>query len=280
MKVMTMKKLLSRILIGLIFIGVPVWALADYTIKDSGGTTQTILSFVCASTKICPAHVLIKSDGTEIGTTSNPVQVGAPSWAGGTLGAMANYGTSPGTVLVPGVNAYITNAPTVAQATAANLNMTEASAAAILSAVQGAIPAGTAIIGKVGVDQSTPGVTNGVTIAPSSASAVGIAPVVTASLESNHVIKASAGNLYDASITTGAVGGYFLGSNSTTAPTAGGGAIAPLFCVQAPANSTTSWSVAGNPPMPFSTGITLVFSTTGCLTNTASTTAFFSGRAQ
>jgi hypothetical protein len=35
------------------------------------------------------------------------------TWAGGTLGAMANYGTSPGAVLVPGVNASITNAPTV-----------------------------------------------------------------------------------------------------------------------------------------------------------------------
>lgn len=32
-----------------------------------------------------------------------------PTWAGGTLGAMANYGTSPGAVLVPGVNAFITN---------------------------------------------------------------------------------------------------------------------------------------------------------------------------
>lgn len=30
-------------------------------------------------------------------------------WGGGTLGAMANYGTSPGAVLVPGVNAFITN---------------------------------------------------------------------------------------------------------------------------------------------------------------------------
>jgi hypothetical protein len=33
--------------------------------------------------------------------------VGVPSWAGGTLGAMANYGTSPGAVLVPGVNAAV-----------------------------------------------------------------------------------------------------------------------------------------------------------------------------
>lgn len=32
------------------------------------------------------------------------------SWAGGTLGAMANYGTAPGPVLVPGVNSYTTGA--------------------------------------------------------------------------------------------------------------------------------------------------------------------------
>lgn len=37
------------------------------------------------------------------------------TWAGGTLGAMANYGTSPGAVLVPGVNAFITNTPSVVQ---------------------------------------------------------------------------------------------------------------------------------------------------------------------
>lgn len=40
-------------------------------------------------------------------------------WASGVLGAMANYGTSPGAVLVPGVNAYITgsSAGTVAGTT-------------------------------------------------------------------------------------------------------------------------------------------------------------------
>jgi hypothetical protein len=37
------------------------------------------------------------------------------TWANGTLGAMADYGTSPGAVLVPGVNAFITNTPSVAQ---------------------------------------------------------------------------------------------------------------------------------------------------------------------
>lgn len=35
------------------------------------------------------------------------------TWGGGTLGAMANYGTSPGAVLTPGVNAFVTNTPAV-----------------------------------------------------------------------------------------------------------------------------------------------------------------------
>lgn len=97
-----MKKLISRLLIGAIFIGVPVWAFADYTIKDSGSTTRTILAFVCVSTKICPAQVLIKSDGTEIGTTSNPVYFDTP--AGGNL-----YGGVTGAVPVLNATAYNTN---------------------------------------------------------------------------------------------------------------------------------------------------------------------------
>lgn len=45
---------------------------------------------------------------------TNTPTVSVPTWAGGTLGSMANYGTSPGAVLVPGVNAFITNTPNVA----------------------------------------------------------------------------------------------------------------------------------------------------------------------
>lgn len=38
------------------------------------------------------------------------------TWASGTLGAMAAYGTSPGAVLVPGVNAFVTNTTALGQA--------------------------------------------------------------------------------------------------------------------------------------------------------------------
>ncbi len=43
------------------------------------------------------------------------------SWAGGTLGAMSNYGTSPGAVLVPGMNANVTGGAITANA-GTNLN--------------------------------------------------------------------------------------------------------------------------------------------------------------
>lgn len=121
---------------------------------------------------------------------------------------------------------------------------------------------------------------NGVVQAPSAETLAGITPIVSTALESNHVIKASAGNFYSGYVTTGAVAGWLLLANSATAPTAGGAAIAPLACVLAPANQTTSISGPGSVPMVFSTGITMVFSSSGCLTNTASATAFFSGMAK
>lgn len=60
------------------------------------------------------------------------------SWGGGTLGAMANYGTSPGAVLVPGVNAFITNANTNGQATMS------ASSPVVIASNQSAVPVSTA----------------------------------------------------------------------------------------------------------------------------------------
>lgn len=49
-----------------------------------------------------------------------PWVVGVTQWGGGTLGAMANYGTSPGAVLAPGVNAFITNSPAITGTVTAN----------------------------------------------------------------------------------------------------------------------------------------------------------------
>lgn len=117
----------------------------------------------------------------------------------------------------------------------------------------------------------------------------GVTPVATAidpgttivkssALESNHVLKSSAGNLYSVYVTTGAVQGWLLTYNGTAAPTAAGAAIAPVDCVYAAANATTGIAMGGAPPDPYATGIVVIFSSSGCLTNTASATAYFKGR--
>lgn len=57
--------------------------------------------------------------------------INAVQWAGSTLGAPSNYGTSPGAVAVPGVNAFVTNTNPNGQATAANSSPTVLPAAQV-----------------------------------------------------------------------------------------------------------------------------------------------------
>ena len=105
----------------------------------------------------------------------------------------------------------------------------------------------------------------------------GIVPVLSAAAEASHLIKAAPGNLYSLYVTTGATAGYLMTFNANAAPA--DGAVTPVECVVAPANTTVSISFNG-PPDIYSIGIVAVFSATGCFTKTASPTAFFKARAQ
>ncbi len=110
-------------------------------------------------------------------------------------------------------------------------------------------------------------------VAPSSSSTVAIAPLASGSAEASKVFKASAGNLYAYQVTTGATAGYVMIFDAASAPV--DGAVTPKKCVAVAANSTVG--VTNDPPEAYATGITAVFSTTGCFTKTASATAMFSG---
>lgn len=81
------------------------------------------------------------------GASTSALQATLTTWAGGILGAMANYGTSPGAVLVPGINAFVTNSNANGQATMAN------SSPVVIASNQSSFPvtvaAGTAAIGSV-----------------------------------------------------------------------------------------------------------------------------------
>ena len=102
-----------------------------------------------------------------------------------------------------------------------------------------------------------------------------VTPQATASAATSKVLKASAGNLYSfTGLST--VAGYYLVFDSATDP--GNGAVTPKYCIGAyPANTVggASW---GSALASFSNGITVVFSTTGCFTETQSATAFISGQ--
>lgn len=104
-----------------------------------------------------------------------------------------------------------------------------------------------------------------------------VASTSTATASGSLIAKASAGSLIDWQGTAGASAGYFLLFNSTTVPA--DGTVAPVQCVAVAANSTVGSSTHYTPER-FTTGITVVFSTTGCFTKTISATAFIRARVQ
>lgn len=109
---------------------------------------------------------------------------------------------------------------------------------------------------------------------------------VSAAAESSHVFCDATGtapvrkapcfirSLY---VTAGAVAGYLMTFNAVSAPA--DGAVTPRECVYVPANSTMALDF-GETTEPYVTGLTAVFSTTGCFTKTASATVYFKGRVQ
>ena len=102
-----------------------------------------------------------------------------------------------------------------------------------------------------------------------------ITPVATTSLASSLVLKAAPGQLYSATVTTSTTPGYVMVLNATAPPA--DGAVTPWFCFYMQPLSSQSFGSFGAPADLYTIGITVVFSTTGCLTKTASATAFISG---
>jgi hypothetical protein len=117
---------------------------------------------------------------------------------------------------------------------------------------------------------------NGIYSIASDNPAAGIIPIKSSSIESGHVLKAMAGNLYAVYATTTATG-ILMVFNSTTVP--GDGAVTPIECIPCVLNGSIancSLNFAPGPPEVYTTGISVAFSTgTSCVTKTASATAFF-----
>ena len=112
------------------------------------------------------------------------------------------------------------------------------------------------------------------TVQPSS-SATGLTRVQSATAAGSLVVKASAGNLYGYNVAAGASAGYLLIFDAPTAPA--DGTVTPKIVHAIAANA--SIQVDRDIPIAFTTGIVMVFSTTGPFTKTISATAFLAGDA-
>jgi len=106
------------------------------------------------------------------------------------------------------------------------------------------------------------------------ANAAGTA-VVSAALEGSHVLKASPGCLLSVYMTIdNTTAGYLMVFNSTTVPS--DGAVTPIECIYLSADpGSIGLNFAPQPPVWYSTGISVAFSSTGCFTKTVSAHAFF-----
>lgn len=120
------------------------------------------------------------------------------------------------------------------------------------------------------------------TVTPSAAAGAGIAPAPSApALATSQVIKSGAGNLYSfevsADSTLSAAAWWIMIFDATADP--GNGAVTPRKCF-GQVSGATSAAYAFSTPIAFTTGITIVVSTTGCYTETQSAHAFISGDAK
>lgn len=134
--------------------------------------------------------------------------------------------------------------------------------------------------GTIDLARSIPGVVgttgSGVAAAalvPNASANVAITPVVSTTLESGHVLKVGAGNLYRVEVTS-TVAGYLMVFSTPTVPA--DGAVTPLLCRAVGANVSTEVDHSTAPDR-YASGISVAFSTTGCFTKTASATAMFEG---
>ncbi len=108
---------------------------------------------------------------------------------------------------------------------------------------------------------------------PTGAAGQALSSIATTAVAASLVLKASAGNLYGFNVVTGASAGYLMIFDAVLAPA--DGSVAPKRVIAIAAN--TSVDRTFGKPIRFNTGITLVFSTTGPFTKTASSTAFLAG---
>ncbi len=211
------------------------------------GTTNPISTDLSGNQRVIDAAVLaaVQAPLPDCGAIPCPNRAGVfgvNTWGGTALGAMADFGTSPGAVLVPGVNAFITNSP--------------------------------AITGTVTANQGTsPWVISGVPVTD----VVCGSAVSSCQLKGSGGNFFGAYAECSAACWLMIFNATSLPSNGAT--TAGKAAGNMVECIAVPAGDQRSINYPVF-PVAFSTGITAAISSTTCATLTAATTGFIHGTVQ
>jgi hypothetical protein len=229
-------------------------------LRDAAGAE---LGIAAAPLQVSLANTAVNGTAVAVSVASLPLPTGAATAALQTTGntALSTINTTLG--LPFQANGSIANTAFIANA-GTNLN----TSALALSANQ---TNNTQTTGIVQTDITG----NGVEIAPTAGAAAGIAPVVSGSLETGHVLKAGAGNLYGVEVQATTVAGFLEVFNSTTVPAAG--AVTPVAACYVAINGTCALNFM--PPLVMATGISVAFSSSATpFTKTDSATALLSGQ--
>lgn len=264
-----------------------------HTVLDSG--TLTTVTAVTAITNALPAgtnllgHIIVDTAPSTAVTNAGTFAVQSTNAAettkvigtvrmlgnvGGVLDAIGQNVAAPANWLATGC-VFFTSPTTLTTGDGSYLNCDAAGNQ--LVKINAALPAGTNLLGKVGVDQTTPGTTNAVEVVPDTASAVALTPSAKATLTTAVVVKASAGNVYGFSVTNGAASVCWIEfMNASASPVLG---TAAIFSVALPASGTVNMGPGDFALANFSTGIsvgiaTLVNGSTACGT-AGNATIFF-----
>lgn len=246
---------------------------ATYSAGAMNYPTQDTTGATCTSASVVPSG----TQDTNLKQV-NGATVNVGTGAAGT-GTQRVTTSTDSTIATVGAVTAITNA-LPAGANVIGHVITDTGSTTVVTALP-ALPAGTAILGSVGIDQTTPGTTNGVQTLPSSAATAAVTPSISASSAATSLIaKASAGNYYDAYCQSTAVGNCIV-YNSTTVPGAGAlTAASVLECAIVPAGGQGAVAY-GSIPRRASTGIVILFSSSAdCNTYTASSTAYIHASVQ
>jgi hypothetical protein len=240
----------------------PALALNDTIgVTIGAGKTANLISFgnssVISETGICDATTINQCAAVSVG---GALSIAGAVTNGGTFavqltGATNNINNIAGTVSVSGASAQFVNGWSVPLGSTTDSPCTLPASGtgcsqiaiekAIANAANGAIPAGTNLIGKVGIDQTTPGTTNGVSLQATATGGCTPTHYLSAASTNSTNVKNAAGTLCSVTIINNtATAANFRVYNTSSAPTCSSGTgVVANYGIQA---NTTSPGISPN----------------------------------